>query len=119
MLSSPSQRRRRLVAMVTPALLLAVVAVGAGGPAEDDWTRLVRAADTLARLDGSPAESRGAGRAARAAYLLAFHAAQDAMRGDRMAVVAERLETLGERELARHLRRASAALPSTGATPPP
>src|SRR5262249_49624277 len=109
--SLPS-RRRRLAAMVALTGLLAVVAVGTGRPAEDKWTRLIRTADTLARLgDATDAWSRGAaGRAARTAYLLAFHAAQDAMRGDRMAVVAQRLDGLGERELARHVRRASSEL---------
>jgi hypothetical protein len=115
-----SRRRRRTVTIVALILLTGALAAaalgGRGQPAEDDWTRLVRTGDTLARVGGRmDAGSRGvAGLTARTAYLLAFHAAQDAMRADRMEVVAQRLDALGERDLARHVRRASSALLPAG-----
>lgn len=69
-----------------------------------EWSRLIQVGDQLAREPGSPPPGAG-GLTARAAYLLAFHHAQDVADADRMLVAAERVARLGERDLARHLRR--------------
>jgi hypothetical protein len=53
----------------------------------------------------------------RAAYLLAFHEAQDALDVPRMLLAAERLERLGETAIAAHLRlvtRRAAVPPERG-----
>jgi hypothetical protein len=68
-------------------------------PAMDRWSALIAAGDAAAT--GSPA----GGLAPRAAYLLAFHEAQDVLDVHRMLVAATRLERLGEAELACHARR--------------
>jgi hypothetical protein len=47
---------------------------------------------------------------ARKAYLLAFHEAQDTGDLEHVLVVADRLEAVGEPELASHVRRAADAL---------
>jgi hypothetical protein len=47
---------------------------------------------------------------ARKAYLLAFHEAQDAGDVEHMLAVADRLDAVGEADLARHVRRAADTL---------
>ena len=120
--TSPRHPRALAVLALVPLLgVLALAGVDARGrAAEDDWTRFVRIGDTLAKVGGtmeaSPRAPRGL--TARAAYLLAFHAAQDTMRAERMATATARLDAIGERELARHLRRARATVPAPGEAPP-
>ncbi|HEV8311336.1 MAG TPA: hypothetical protein VGW35_27065 [Methylomirabilota bacterium] len=76
----------------------------AGMPAP--WATLLGAGD--ARLAGRISAALPApGLSARAAYLLAFHAAQDAGDVPGMLAAAERLERLGEPALAAYLRRAA------------
>ena len=119
-----SQKPPRVLAVLALVPLLGVLALAGvdarGRAAEDDWTRFVRIGDTLTKvggtMDASPRGPRGL--TARTAYLLAFHAAQDTMRADRMATAVARLDAIGERDLARHLRRASATLPAPGEAPP-
>lgn len=81
--------------------LLATLAPSLPGsqPGRDRWSAWIEAGDAVA--EGSAAGSL----APRAAYLLAFHEAQDALDVHRMLVAATRLERLGEAELARHARR--------------
>ena len=73
----------------------------------DEWTRLIDTGDRLAASGGAEA-SRWGTLSARAAYLLAFHDAQDATDASRMLVAADRLERLGERRLAAHARHVAA-----------
>ena len=81
-----------LLATLAPAL--------PGSPAgRDRWSALIETGDAGA---AGPAAGN---LAPRAAYLLAFHEAQDALDVHRMLVAATRLERLGEAELARHARR--------------
>ena len=127
MQDSTSRRHPRSLARLAFALLalapllgfLALVGVDARERAADDWTRFIRIGDTLARVGGTMEAGPRGPRAltARAAYLLAFHAAQDTMRADRMATAAARLDAIGEGELARHLRRARATVPAHDETP--
>jgi len=119
-----SQRHPRALAVLALAPLLGILALAGvdarGRATEDDCTRFVRIGDALAKVGGTAeAIPRGPrGLTARTAYLLAFHAAQDTMHADRMATAAARLDAIGERDLARHLRRASATLPAPGEAPP-
>jgi hypothetical protein len=107
--------KRAQVAMVilvagTGLWLIATLAplVGGRGPAPDRWHLLVEAGDAAASGQVVPG-----GLSARAAYLLAFHEAQDALDVHRMLLAAERLERLGDTAVAAHLRRVTrqAALP--------
>src|SRR5919201_1249981 len=93
------------------AVLLAAWALGVGAvyryampPAEA--TRWLRAGDLIATGSPSPAGTP-AGLTARAAYLLAFHHAQDALDVAGMRVAAGRLERLGEQGLAEWMRLAA------------
>jgi hypothetical protein len=81
-----------LVATLAPAL-------PGSRPVSDRWSALIDVGDAAA--PGAPAGDL----APRAAYLLAFHEAQDALDVHRMLVAAARLERLGEDQLARHARR--------------
>jgi hypothetical protein len=90
--------------------VLAAWASGTRPPATDPWTALVEAGDegrVPAGLSVTPE------RAARTAYLLAFHQAQDAGDPEHVLAVADRLDRLGEAALAAHVRRAAAALLET------
>ena len=66
----------------------------------DQWTTYIERGDALAR-HGKTAPTR-ARMTPRAAYLLAFHVAQDAGDVPRMLVAADRLTRLGEHDLAHH-----------------
>lgn len=99
-------QRRGVAAVVLTAgaglWLMATLAPGVLGSqrTRDRWSELIELGDTAAAgraAAGSPAP--------RAAYLLAFHEAQDALDVHRMLVAAARLERLGEADLARHARR--------------
>ncbi len=68
-------------------------------PAPGRWSALIEAGDGAAGGRRAPD-----GLSPRAAYLLAFHEAQDRLDVHRMLVAAERLERLGEAALARHVR---------------
>lgn len=96
-------RLRALLVLLVAAVLLCAAALGADRLRPDDWQRLIRIGDVLA-AGGRPADPKAAGLSARAAYLLAFHHAQDATDIARMRVAADRLERLGEAALARELR---------------
>jgi hypothetical protein len=98
--------RRGLVAVVilvagTGLWLIAMLAPFAlgGGPAPDRWRALIEVGDAAASGQVVPD-----GLSARAAYLLAFHEAQDALDVPRMLLAAERLERLGETAIAAHLK---------------
>ena len=86
---------------------LAPLALGRG-PVPDRWRALIEMGDAAASGQVVPD-----GLSPRAAYLLAFHEAQDALDVDRMLVAAERLERLGETAVAAHLKLVTrqAALP--------
>jgi hypothetical protein len=81
---------------------------GDGAPSER-WTVLVRTGDELAaaELTASPA---GPLLTPGKAYLLAFHEAQDVGDLEHVLAVADRLDAVGETELAAHVRRAADAL---------
>lgn len=96
-------RLRALAVVLVAAALLGTAALGADRLRPDDWQRLIRIGDVLA-AGGRPADPEAAGLSARAAYLLAFHHAQDAADIARMRVAGDRLEGLGEVALARELR---------------
>ncbi|MGH7358991.1 MAG: hypothetical protein ACREJR_09270 [Candidatus Rokuibacteriota bacterium] len=101
--------------LITVALTVAiglVVAAGASRRAErpaETWTALFGAGDDLATgrltatLGGQPLT-------ARKAYLLAFHQAQDAGDVEHMLAVADRLDAIGDADLAAHVRRAADTL---------
>lgn len=82
------------------------------GPVPDRWRALIEAGDAAASGQVVPD-----GLSPRAAYLLAFHEAQDALDVHRMLVAAERLERLGEPALARHVRHAAREAAAEAATP--
>jgi hypothetical protein len=109
---SRCRRRGALAAGLAALALAGAVAAWTGrtGPGPDPWTALVDAGER----GTVPAGLRVAPeRAARTAYLLAFHHAQDAGDPEHALAVADRLERLGEAELAAHVRRAAAALLET------
>jgi hypothetical protein len=86
------------------AALVVIWAIGIGAvhrrsTPSDEWARLIAAGDALAAGDEAPAGGPP-GLTARAAYLLAFHHAQDVDAVDRMRAAADRLERLGDRALA-------------------
>ena len=100
-----------------------VLAAGASRPsarAAETWTALFGAGDALATsrltatLGGQPLT-------ARKAYLLAFHQAQDAGDVEHMLAVADRLDAVGEADLATHVRQAADTLLEEigGRLPPP
>jgi hypothetical protein len=94
---------------VAIGLVLAAGASRRAGQAGETWTALLGAGDQLATgrltatLGGQPLT-------ARKAYLLAFHQAQDSGDVEHMLAVADRLEAVGEPDLAAHVRRAADAL---------
>lgn len=97
-------KRAGVVAAVLVALVVLVAWGGAAvAPRADEWRALVETGDRLAATGGTVATEAGA-LTARAAYLLAFHHAQDAVDVPRMLAAAARLERLGEADLARHAR---------------
>ena len=106
--------------MVVIGLTLAGGASRRAGQAAETWTALFGAGDELATgrltatLGGQPLT-------ARKAYLLAFHQAQDAGDVEHMLAVADRLDAVGESDLASHVREATAALLEEigGRLPPP
>lgn len=100
-------RLRALAVVLVAAALLGTAALGADRLRPDDWQRLIRIGDVLA-AGGRPADPEAAGLSARAAYLLAFHHAQDAADVARMLAAADRLERLGEAGLARYARQVAA-----------
>jgi hypothetical protein len=88
------------------ALGLARPTAGPSRAPTDPWTGLVDAGNLAgtgvpaATLDGRPLTRR-------AAYLLAFHVAQDAGDPEHVLAVAARFEQVGDAELARHVRGAA------------
>ena len=101
--------------LVAAALTVAIGLVFASGAARrtdrtaEAWTTLLGTGDELAtgRLT---ATWGGQPLTARQAYQLAFHEAQDAGDVEHVLAVADRLDALGESDLAAHVRRAAAAL---------
>ncbi len=92
-----------------PSLLI-LIALGAlrlaaavWSPPPHEWAHFIEVGDTLARVGGTMATRHG-DLTARAAYLLAFHHAQDAEDVPRMLVAADRLDRLGDHDLATHIR---------------
>ncbi len=85
--------------------LVALLSLGVASvaPRADEWTALVATGDRLAATGGTVTTEAGE-LSARAAYLLAFHHAQDALDVERMLAAAERLERLGDVALAACLR---------------
>ncbi len=83
------------------AVVIAWMAVAALRP--DEWVALVRTGERLAARGSTELAETGE-LSARAAYLVAFHHAQDALVIKRMLVAAERLDRLGEADPARHAR---------------
>ncbi len=105
-----------------PFILVAVLILGAVGigatlwpSPRDEWARLIEDGDALAG-GGETARGRTDGLTARSAYLLAFHHAQDALDVARMLLAADRLERLGERDLAAHVRHVAGTVAGAGTT---
>ncbi len=98
--------------------LVALLSLGVASlaPRADEWTALVATGDRLAATGGTVTTEAGE-LSARAAYLLAFHHAQDALDVERMLVAAERLDRLGEQDLARHARRVAREVAGDAAMP--
>lgn len=94
---------------VAIGLVLASGAARRTGPTAEAWTALLGTGDELATgrltatLGGQPLT-------ARKAYLLAFHQAQDAGDVEHVLAVADRLDAVGEPDLAAHVRDAAHAL---------
>ena len=101
--------------LVAAALTVAIGLMLVGGAARrtdrtaEAWTTLLGTGDELAT--GRLTATRG-GRTltARQAYLLAFHQAQDAGDVEHVLAVADRLDAVGESDLAARVRRAADAL---------
>jgi hypothetical protein len=91
--------RPRLIVLALVGLSAALGAGGLPGP----LTALIEAADALLARPGPPRPGP-ADLPPRAALLLAFHHAQDLQDTGGMLAAAAGLETLGEHELAHHLR---------------
>ncbi len=89
--------------MAVTLVTLLSLGVATVAPRADEWAALVATGDRLAGTGGTVTTEAGE-LSARAAYLLAFHHAQDALDVPRMLRAAERLERLGEADLARHAR---------------
>jgi hypothetical protein len=112
--------RRSLVWLALVALTLGLaLALWLHRGAGDDARRLLAAGDRVAA--GGRAELHGRPLTARAAYLLAFHAAQDRQDVAGMRRAADRLAVLGEAGLALSLRLAAEAVAAelTGWPPAP
>jgi hypothetical protein len=90
---------------VAIALVLVVGASRRAGEHAEAWTTLLGTGDELA-MGRLTATLAGQPLTARKAYLLAFHEAQDAGDVEHMLAVADRLEAVGEADLAAHVRRA-------------
>jgi len=93
--------RAGFIAVTLVALLSLGVATVA--PRADEWAALVATGDRLAATGGTVTTEAGE-LSARAAYLLAFHHAQDALDVYRMLLIADRLDQAGEDHLAARLR---------------
>jgi hypothetical protein len=89
--------------MAVTLVTLLSLGVATVAPRADEWAALVATGDRLAVSGGTVVTDTGP-LSARAAYLLAFHHAQDALDVHRMLAAAGRLERLGEADLARHAR---------------
>jgi hypothetical protein len=101
-----------LVALGLTVAIALVLVVGASrrtGEPSEAWTTLLGTGDELA-LGRLTATLAGQPLTARKAYQLAFHEAQDAGDVEHMLVVADRLDAVGEADLAAHVRRAVATL---------
>jgi hypothetical protein len=94
---------------VAIGLVLAAGASRRTGQAAETWTTLLGTGDELA-MGRITATLAGQPLTARKAYLLAFHQAQDAEDVEHMLAVADRLDAVGEADLARHVRRAADTL---------
>jgi hypothetical protein len=94
---------------VAVGLVLAAGASRRAGQAAETWTTLLGTGDELA-MGRMTATLAGQPLTARKAYLLAFHQAQDAEDVEHMLAVADRLDAVGEADLARHVRRAADTL---------
>ena len=109
------------VLTVAIGLTLAAGTPRGRGPAPDTWRALVETGDELA-AGQLTATLAGQPLTARKAYLLAFHEAQDAGDVEHVLAVADRLESVGEPDLAAHVRQAAGALVGVvalEASPPP
>lgn len=99
LLGTPGHPHTRLVATV----LMQADGLGASlhrALGLDQWTTYIERGDALSRhRSAAPTRAR---MTPRAAYLLAFHVAQDAGNVPGMLVAADRLARLGEHELAHH-----------------
>jgi hypothetical protein len=106
-----------LRAGVATVVLVVLVVWGSAAmtPRVDEWRALVETGDRLAATGGTVATEAGE-LTARAAYLLAFHHAQDALDVPRMLSAARRLERLGEADLARHVRDVAREVARAAAT---
>lgn len=105
----PRPQIRRFVMLLSVFTLLSAMVVGTILPQPDEWQRLIESGDALAAGRRTPVVG-SAGLSARAAYLLAFHNAQDAADVRRMLVAADRLDRIGEAAAARHVRQAAASM---------
>ncbi|HLE45059.1 MAG TPA: hypothetical protein VJB36_13665 [Methylomirabilota bacterium] len=113
----------RLRAGFIAVTLVALLSLGVASvaPRPDEWAALVATGDRLAATGGTVTTEAGP-LSARAAYLLAFHHAQDALDVERMLVAAERLDRLdqaGEDHLAARLRAMTRHVALNDPVPPP
>lgn len=122
-----TESRGQPVPLATALRRAAAGLMGPAGPVSrfrqrmgpDEWVRLIDAGDALS-TGGAPVARDGVLLTARTAYLLAFHHAQDVADASRMLTAAERLEAVGEHDLAHHARaRALGLPPGAGAAPRP
>jgi hypothetical protein len=106
--------RASVAALGREVRLAASTLAGSAGPMArlrrliegDRWQQLIDTGDAL-RASGGRVVKDGVALTARTAYLLAFHAAQDAADVRRMLEAADRLQALGEHHLAELARRAT------------
>jgi hypothetical protein len=100
--------------LVAAALALAVLGTAAvkAPPSEERGPTFLAAGDRLAVGEATGDD----GLSARAAYLLAFHEAQDVLDVGGMLVAAARLERIQESALAAHVRRVAADVAAELAT---
>jgi hypothetical protein len=110
-LAARGRRWLPALALALAGCLAVVAAREARAPRRGDaWTALVQAGDALARGARPGVSAPGRPVTPRAAYLLAFHVAQDAGDPEHALAVADRLDALGEPDLATHVRRATERL---------
>lgn len=101
--------------LVTAGLIMAIGLMLAPGAsrrhrqAAETWRALVETGDRLA-AGQMTATLAGQPLTARKAYLLAFHQAQDAGDLEHVLAVADRLDSVGEPDLAAHVRQAGGTL---------